>query len=154
MARADTAVVDTLGKDIVAIAQAIALDASVFPYASADFVVQSHRSCTWVARDPTTSRVSAFLAARARRGELHVSGLAVDPAARRRGLARALLRACLASDLAKSCTAVVLHVSVTNRAAVALYESEGFAIARRLRDFYPARAYGAEGDAFEMRRSF
>lgn len=153
MARADTVVVEVLGADVIAIAQAIALDATVFPYASADFVVRSARSRQWVARDPASPRVIAFLAARAHHGELHVSGLAVDPAARRGGIARALVRACLASDLAASCAAVVLHVSVTNRAAIDLYESEGFVITRRLRDFYPMRAYGTESDAFEMKRA-
>jgi ribosomal protein S18 acetylase RimI-like enzyme len=147
-----TVAIDLLGRDVVAIAQCIAIDADVFPYPSADFTARSWRDRTWIAREPDRGRVVGFLAARAHRGVLHVQGLAVDGAERRRGIGRALLRACLQSDLASAAEAVALSVSVLNRGAIALYQDEGFVVARRLRDHYPARAYGAERDAFSMRR--
>jgi ribosomal protein S18 acetylase RimI-like enzyme len=47
--------------------------------------------------------------------------------------------------------AVGLHVSVANHAAIALYETEGFDVAGKLRGFYPPAAFGGEADALEMR---
>ena len=46
--------------------------------------------------------------------------------------------------------AIVLHVSVTNDAAIALYESEGFGISRKLPGFYPAGAFDGVTEALEM----
>jgi ribosomal protein S18 acetylase RimI-like enzyme len=43
-------------------------------------------------------------------------------------------------------------VSVVNAPAIALYESEGFRVLRRRRDYYSARAFGGERDALEMWR--
>ena len=147
-----TAVIELVGREVVSIAQCIAIDADVFPYPSGDFTQRSWRDRIWVAREPGPGRVVGFLAARARRGILYIQGLAVDPAARQRGVGRALLRACLHSDLAANAEAVALSVSVLNCDAIALYESEGFVISARLGDHYPAHAYGAQRDAFSMRR--
>jgi ribosomal protein S18 acetylase RimI-like enzyme len=147
-----TVAIDWLGHDVVSIAQCIAIDAAVFPYPSADFATRSWRDRTWVAQELERGRVVGFLASRAHRGVLYVQGLAVDASTRRRGIGRALLRACLESDLGSAARAVELQVSVVNRAAVTLYESEGFAILRRLRSHYPLRVYGAQRDAFTMRR--
>ena len=147
-----TVVIELLGREVVSIAQCIAIDADVFPYPSGDFTQRSWRDRTWIAREPGPGRVIGFLATRARQGILYLQGLAVDPVARRGGIGRALLRTCLQSDLAANAQAVALSVSVLNRAAIALYESEGFAVTVRLRDHYPAHAYGAQRDAFAMRR--
>jgi len=62
-------------------------------------------------------------------GEVHVLGL--DPAAQGRGLGRALLRAGLLHLHRRGCRRVVLYVDLAQAAAVRLYSSEGFAIARR-----------------------
>lgn len=147
-----TVAIDRLGRDVVAIAQCIAIDADVFPYPSADFTMRSWRDRIWIAREPERGRVVGFLASRAHRGVLQVQGLAVDSVARRQGIGRALLRACLQSDLASAAEAVVLSVSVTNRGAIALYEDEGFVVAARVGDHYPPSVYGSQRDAFTMRR--
>jgi ribosomal-protein-alanine N-acetyltransferase len=149
MARA-LSTVELLGPDVVAIAQCVAIDADVFPYPSADFVTRSPSNRVWIARDEGR-RVVAFLAARVHRDEIHVQGIAVDPSARRRGLGRALIRACLESDVAAS-RSVDLAVSLTNRAAIALYQAEGFEIVSRARNYYGPGTYGGQRDAYVMRR--
>jgi ribosomal-protein-alanine N-acetyltransferase len=77
--------------------------------------------------------------------EIHTIG--VDPAYRRRGLGRALLRGLLAvADAARA--TVFLEVRTDNEAARALYESEGFTAVGVRRNYY--RPSGA--DAVTMRR--
>jgi ribosomal-protein-alanine N-acetyltransferase len=58
--------------------------------------------------------------------ELRIMNLAVAPAARRHGIARALIRRALAQGLAGGATRAVLEVRASNVAAVRLYEAEGF----------------------------
>ena len=58
--------------------------------------------------------------------EAELLRLAVDPARRRRGLARELLAAGSDRLAAAGCTTCFLEVRVDNRAAVALYERLGF----------------------------
>jgi [ribosomal protein S18]-alanine N-acetyltransferase len=77
--------------------------------------------------------------------EAEVHTLAVDPAHRRRGIGRALLRAVL--DHVMGAT-VFLEVRTDNAAAIALYRSEGFTVIGTRRRYY--RPSGA--DAFTMRR--
>jgi ribosomal protein S18 acetylase RimI-like enzyme len=136
--------------DLVAMAQCMAIDADAFPYPSAQFGVRADGARVWVARDDA-GRAVAFLAGRLRHGHLHVEGLAVVAEARRRGLGRALVRAAVEGSRAEGVRSIGLHVSVTNEGAVALYASEGFRVARRLRDFYGPRVYGGERAALEMR---
>jgi ribosomal protein S18 acetylase RimI-like enzyme len=138
--------------DLVAMAQCMAIDADAFPYASAQFGQRAASARVWVVRDEPGARVAGFLAARARGAAMHVEGLAVAEAARRRGLGRALVRAAVAGAREEGLRAVGLHVSVTNPGAVALYESEGFVVTRRMREFYPPQAFGGERGALEMIR--
>jgi ribosomal-protein-alanine N-acetyltransferase len=143
--------IEPLGRDVLAIVQCIALDADVFPYPSADFTSRSRRHRVWVAREPGQSRVVGFLASRIGDVVVHVQGLAVDGAARQRGIGRALLRAFVHGEIVAGARAVQLSVSVVNRPAIALYASEGFAVVARSRDHYPPGAYGGQRDAFHMR---
>lgn len=55
-----------------------------------------------------------------------LSGLAISPAWRRQGHARALLRHCRDLALEAHCAAVVLTVDVDNASAVSLYSDEGY----------------------------
>lgn len=57
-----------------------------------------------------------------------VQGLAVHPDARRRGVARALLRAGVEEARARGARRLTLRVLGTNPGAQALYASEGFAV--------------------------
>lgn len=57
---------------------------------------------------------------------MHVSGIAVDPAARRRGVAAALMGAAEPYSLAHGASKLSLRVLSTNQPAIALYEKLGF----------------------------
>jgi ribosomal protein S18 acetylase RimI-like enzyme len=143
--------VEPLGEDdIVAAAQCIAIDADTFPYASARFGLRSASTCVWVAREPGRRVVIGFAATRARTGVMHIDGLAVDAIHRRRGIGRALLREVIETALSRRIHRVALHVSVANRAAIALYTSEGFVVRGRLRRFYPPSPFAEETDAYAM----
>lgn len=86
-------------------------------------------------------------------GEAQLLNLSVVPDARREGLGRALLRRFLA-DATRFCAAqIFLEVRLSNRTAIALYESEGFfPVARRDR-YYPPGRDGVREDALVMRRA-
>ena len=65
---------------------------------------------------------------------LAVLGLEVTPAARRRGVGRALLHAVHARAREAGCRKVELRVFATNEEAQALYQSLGYVVEGRLRD--------------------
>lgn len=78
-------------------------------------------------------KLAGFLVARqVAPGEHEILNLAVDPAARRAGVARALLR----EALARSPGAWFLEVRASNKAAIQLYESAGFRRAGRRAQYY------------------
>ena len=58
--------------------------------------------------------------------EVHVLNVAVDPGHRRKGVARALLHACLRAGQAHGAVLATLEVRKTNQAALALYQGMGF----------------------------
>ena len=71
--------------------------------------------------------------------EAHVLNLCVDPRRQSRGLGRWLLRDLLQLARQRGMARVFLEVRPSNKAAIALYHSEGFnEIGRRPR-YYPAR---------------
>jgi len=145
----ETPTVEPLGRDIVTIAQCIAIDVASFPYPSIPFdLARPHAGArVWVTRD-SERRVTGFLAALARI-DLDIVGLAVDRGARRRGVGRALLRRAMTAATSDG-TGIVLQVSTSNVGALALYRSEGFVARRRLRGFYARGIYPDHGDAVEM----
>ncbi|HEX7127078.1 MAG TPA: ribosomal protein S18-alanine N-acetyltransferase [Thermodesulfobacteriota bacterium] len=69
-------------------------------------------------------------------GEIHILNLAVDPAARRRGVGRALMVHVLTSFEAKGATKATLEVRRSNAGAQTLYESLGFVRAGVRRGYY------------------
>jgi ribosomal-protein-alanine N-acetyltransferase len=68
--------------------------------------------------------------------ELHINNLAVLPAWRRRGVARALLSAVLAEARRLGAVRATLEVRASNQAARALYERAGFRPAGLRRGYY------------------
>ncbi len=140
--------------DAVAVAQCIALDADAFPYPSSTLGLRESGARRWVARDvrnPTgRCPVVAFLAGHVRGWILYIEGLTVEKTARRRGVGRALVREAVHRARGEKIDAITLHVSVTNREAIGLYRSEGFAVRARLQGFYRPAVYGDETDAYEM----
>ncbi len=154
MARLDGAVVEPVGPDLVALAQAHALDATMFPHASLPpvFGGPDASPAVWIARAEEGGPVVGFIATRARGGVLEISGIAVEPAHQRTGLGRALVRAVVRSARVRGLETVSLHVSTGNVGAVALYVSEGFRKAERLDAYYSARRFPDGGNAWLMIR--
>jgi len=89
---------------------------------------------------------------RAIAGEAEVLTLAIAPAHRRLGLARALLRVALAQAAAAGAEAAFLEVAADNPAALALYRQEGFEEAGHRGGYY-RRADGESVDALVLRRT-
>ena len=90
----------------------------------------------WVARD-AGGGVCGYLVAQRAQGEVHVLSLAVEPGARRRGAASALLAAALAAERAQGARIAHLEVRASNQAALAFYERAGFRTLGRRRRYYP-----------------
>ena len=72
---------------------------------------------------------------------LGVHNLAVEPAYRRRGLARAVLRELLSWGAEQGATTAWLHVQTDNEAAMALYDGLGFATHHSCRYLTPSRPH-------------
>jgi len=89
---------------------------------------------------------------RAVAGEAEVLTLAVEPAHRRRGVARALLEAGLTQAAAMGAEEAFLEVAADNAAALALYREEGFEQAGHRGGYY-RRPDGEAVDALVLRRS-
>jgi ribosomal-protein-alanine N-acetyltransferase len=68
--------------------------------------------------------------------ELHINTLAVAPAARRGGLATALLRHVMAESAGEGARSATLEVRASNSAALALYTGLGFKVAGRRPRYY------------------
>lgn len=98
------------------------------------------------------TRPGAILLGRAIAGEAELLTLAVDPAARRRGLARALVQDFLAEARARAAESAFLEVAEANAPARALYAAAGFAQAGRRRGYYRLPGGGAE-DALVLVRA-
>jgi len=98
----------------------------------------------WVMREG--GRVVAYLCLWEITDELHVTNVAVHPAARRRGIARTLLRGVLDDSRGRGFRTVALEVRPSNEHALALYDSLGFRIVGRRRGYY----YDTGEDALVM----
>lgn len=68
--------------------------------------------------------------------ELHINSLAVDPAWRRRGMARLLMHHVIAESVTGGVTSATLEVRATNEPARQLYEGLGFRVEGVRRDYY------------------
>ncbi|MGD1933979.1 MAG: ribosomal protein S18-alanine N-acetyltransferase [Candidatus Phaeomarinobacter sp.] len=93
---------------------------------------------------------TGFALMRAAANEAEVLTIAVDPAHRRQGSARALVIAGLTAALAVECDTVFLEVATDNDAARRLYQSLGFAEAGRRAAYY-ARGDSPSVDALILR---
>ncbi|HEV2305816.1 MAG TPA: ribosomal protein S18-alanine N-acetyltransferase [Candidatus Acidoferrales bacterium] len=88
----------------------------------------------WVA--DRHGRVLGFLVAHEVAKEMEILNLAVDPAARREGLASALLRHALSHASQIGVEKVFLEVRASNAAAQRFYEAHGFASAGMRPNYY------------------
>ena len=80
-----------------------------------------------------------FILARVAGGEAEILTLAVLPAARGRGLGRALLRAAARHAQALGAASLFLEVGTDNPAALALYAGQGFGPVGRRKGYYDGR---------------
>ncbi|HZZ88645.1 MAG TPA: GNAT family N-acetyltransferase [Caulobacteraceae bacterium] len=94
--------------------------------------------------------LAGFILCRVIAGEAEVLTLAVRPARRRRGAARALVQAAMALA-GRTAGAMFLEVAADNPGAIALYDAAGFAPVGRRTGYY-ARAGARAVDAIVMRR--
>ncbi|MBX3097534.1 MAG: ribosomal protein S18-alanine N-acetyltransferase [Fimbriimonadaceae bacterium] len=69
--------------------------------------------------------------------EAHVTNVAVDPARRRQGIARKLIRELLERVKSDGATCATLEVRAGNEPAVRLYEAFGFRSVGRRKGYYP-----------------
>lgn len=95
---------------------------------------------------------AAFLLGRAVAGEAELLTLAVSPDARRLGLGRKLVARFLYQARLRGAESAFLEVSAENPAAIALYESAGFARTGIRRGYY-RMAGAAPVDALVMHRA-
>ncbi len=98
----------------------------------------------WVMRED--GRAIGYLCLWEIADELHVTNIAVDPACRRQGAGRALLKAVLDAARERGLRLVVLEVRPTNTEARTLYEAFGFRVIGRRRGYY----YDTGEDALVM----
>ena len=85
----------------------------------------------WVAPD------GGMILARTAADEAEVLTLAVDPASRRQGIGRALLRQGMATARERGAQAMFLEVAAGNAPAQALYAAAGFSVVGRRPRYYP-----------------
>jgi ribosomal-protein-alanine N-acetyltransferase len=97
-------------------------------------IMENPHALNLVARE--SGDVAAFLCAYLVAGELMINDLAVDPAFRRRGLARSLLRHAIEAARTRGCRRATLEVRPSNAPAIALYGGFGFEIVGRRRGYY------------------
>ena len=97
-------------------------------------------------RNFVLNRERGFLIGQAVVDEAEVLTLAVDPCARRQGIARALVAEFIAVAGQKGANHAFLEVEAQNVAALSLYQSFGFAKTGLRRDYYQ-RPDGSRSDA-------
>jgi ribosomal protein S18 acetylase RimI-like enzyme len=113
-------------EDLAAIAEIQALSPEAAQWEPASYL---HYDCLVAIEFP----VLGFLVTRETApGEREILNLAVDPSRRRRGVARALLRA----ELGRGKTQWFLEVRESNQSAIKLYEDAGFRVAGRRESYY------------------
>ena len=88
----------------------------------------------WVAEQE--GKVVGFLVARRMADEMEILNVAVEPALRRRGVARRLLEATLAFGRASGAKRAFLEVRESNAGAISFYVRQGFAPAGRRPRYY------------------
>lgn len=106
--------------------QVIAIERRAFatPWSLAMFVLELSKPSSVCLAAVSEQRITGYLVCSRYADVWHLMNIAVDPASRRRGIARALLEALL--QRARPDEAYTLEVRPTNGPAIALYEQFGF----------------------------
>jgi ribosomal-protein-alanine N-acetyltransferase len=103
------------------------------------------------ALDPASAKLRGFALSRVAADEAEVLTIAVDPALRRAGVGRDLLRAHLGAVAAAGAAKLFLEVDEANAAALALYARERFVKVGERRGYYK-KPNGKPASAWVMRR--
>lgn len=80
--------------------------------------------------------IRAYTFASGAAGESHILNICVDPAYRRHGYAKALLKQAIATVMVNGAKVIFLEVRESNQSAIRLYESMGFVEIGRREDYY------------------
>lgn len=88
----------------------------------------------------TGGEPGGFLLWRSLGREAEILTIGAAPAARRRGVASALLATLYVDAAAQGCSAMFLEVDETNQAARALYQKHGFEVVGQRRSYYRSGA--------------
>ncbi|MXN66806.1 ribosomal protein S18-alanine N-acetyltransferase [Stappia sp. GBMRC 2046] len=96
-----------------------------------------------------TRKALGFVILRTAADEAEILTIAVDPAARGRGIARQLMRAALSRLYADRVKSIFLEVDAANEGAIALYKSLGMRQVGTRRGYYSASE--GDGSALVMR---
>ncbi len=126
---------------------ALAFEAGWSPRALAGFMGGAG-AITFVDGEPPTG----FILIRVMAGEAEVLTLAVDPAGRRAGVGRRLVKAAVRAAYDLGAASLFLEVAEDNAAALALYWSAGFTEIGRRRGYY-RRGDGPAMDALVLKRA-
>ena len=137
-------------------ADAIAgIHASCFdpPWSSESFLrlLEHPGAVAFIAADAPETDLQAFILIRLAADEAEIISLGTLSSARRVGFARALLARAMEEAAQRGATAMFLEVAADNEAALALYESCGFALLGRRKAYYERP--GASADALVLWRS-
>jgi ribosomal-protein-alanine N-acetyltransferase len=115
-------------------------------------LIASASTLAAAALDPANGRLRGFVLARLAADEAEILTIAVDPAARGRGVGRALLAENLRQAANAGARAMFLEVDSDNAAALALYRRLGFVKVGERAGYY-RRQDGARATAVVMRRA-
>ena len=91
---------------------------------------------------------SAMCMVSVERGEGRVASVAVLPSFRMKSVGTKLLEECESEFIGRGLAISILEVDIANEAAMALYESLGYAVLGIIKDFY-----GAGRDAYSMEKT-
>ena len=69
-------------------------------------------------------------------GEAYITNIAVFKEYRKSGIGRNLLKSAIDGAVLRNCEFITLEVRESNKSAISLYESEGFEIAGKRKNFY------------------
>jgi ribosomal-protein-alanine N-acetyltransferase len=132
---------------VMAATHALAFDA---PWSAAEIADLLRSPGAYAFAVGETGALTGFILCRAIAGEAEVLTLAVDPAQRRQGHARALLEAAILAAVAANAEAMFLEVAEDNAPAIGLYLGADFARVGLRRGYYE----GPNGrrDALVLRR--
>ena len=114
-------------------------------------LISDPRAVGTAALDPATAKLRGFALSRLAADEAEILTLAVDPALRKGGVGRDLLRAHLAEVAAAGAARIFLEVDRHNAAALALYARFGFVKVGERQGYYK-RPNGETASALLMRR--